>query len=107
MPNWNRVDAAVELPGGTRILFGNEDSRAIMIPPTGRVPAQQPTNRRWGLRPTVLPVADTAVDAVLVRGEATFVCYGGQYVRFTGTPFGRIDDGYPRLPWEAHRSEEP
>ncbi|MET7422682.1 hemopexin repeat-containing protein [Dactylosporangium sp. NPDC005555] len=95
-PSWSAVDAAVELPGGTQLFFSNARNRSLTVPPTGRIPAAVPIGEQWGRSRTVLPAANGVVDAVLVRGASTFVFSGGQYVRFTGTPFGRIDKGYPR-----------
>ncbi|MFF5229691.1 hemopexin repeat-containing protein [Dactylosporangium sp. NPDC000521] len=101
-PGWTTVDAAVELPGGTadvpgtQLFFSTARARSLTVPPVGRIPAMVPIGEQWGLPRTVLPAADGVVDAVLVRGESTFVFTGSQYVRFTGTPFGKIDKGYPR-----------
>ncbi|MEU0561553.1 hemopexin repeat-containing protein [Dactylosporangium sp. NPDC006015] len=101
-PSWSAVDAAVELPGGTattpgtQLFFSTARNRSVVVPPAGRIPGAVPIGEQWGLPRTVLPAANSAVDAVLVRGEHTFVFSGSQYVRFTGTPFGKIDKGYPR-----------
>ncbi|MBP2329129.1 hypothetical protein JOF56_009514 [Kibdelosporangium banguiense] len=36
------------------------------------------------------------VDAALVNGEHTLLFSGDQYVRYTGTDYDYVDDGYPR-----------
>ncbi|MFI6290466.1 hemopexin repeat-containing protein [Nonomuraea sp. NPDC050790] len=36
------------------------------------------------------------VDAALVSGGRTYLFSGDQYVRYTGTAFDHVDDGYPR-----------
>ncbi|MEW9555057.1 hemopexin repeat-containing protein [Nonomuraea sp. NPDC050783] len=36
------------------------------------------------------------VDATLVRGEHTYLFAADQYVRYTGTAYDYVDDGYPR-----------
>jgi hypothetical protein len=51
------------------------------------------------------------VDAALVTGTATLLFSGDQYVKYSGTDYTRVDDGYPRtiagsLPDELGMSEE-
>ncbi|GAA3254959.1 hemopexin repeat-containing protein [Dactylosporangium siamense] len=97
------VDAAVELPNGVRYFFDNT-ARTFRTGTADAGPGDPAsTGRRWGRRPTVLPgdalsdgVLTAGIDAVVVRGQQTFVLFGGRYVRFTGTPFRLFDDGYPR-----------
>nr|WP_245006641.1 hemopexin repeat-containing protein [Actinoplanes ianthinogenes] len=93
--SWTRVDAAVELPDGTRYFFRNSDRQFLSIAPDGTATDPSGYATRWGLIPTMLPES-TDIDAVLTRGNQTFVFYGAQYVRSTGTPFGQIDPGYPQ-----------
>ncbi|SNY38429.1 hemopexin repeat-containing protein [Paractinoplanes atraurantiacus] len=88
-PEWTAVDAAVALPGGSRMFFDNSGHRWRLGSETA------PIAPRWGLARQVL-TAPGVVDTVLVRGERTFVFSGTQYVAFTGTPFERPDPGYPR-----------
>ncbi|GAA4198043.1 hypothetical protein GCM10022252_47830 [Streptosporangium oxazolinicum] len=107
LPAWERVDAAVELPGGARYFFdGTAGQYAESVPgkvpdgapagtPAGALSGRLSTASRWGLVPTVLPRADK-VDTVLTRGQHTFVFFGQRYVRFTGVPFQVIDEGYPK-----------
>ncbi|GLW09364.1 hypothetical protein Misp01_44930 [Microtetraspora sp. NBRC 13810] len=107
LPAWGKVDAAVELPGGARYFFDNTAGQYAESVP-GKVPVGAPagtsggalsgrltTASRWGLVPTVLPKADK-VDTVLSRGQYTYVFSSQRYVRFTGTPFQVIDEGYPK-----------
>jgi Tc toxin complex TcA C-terminal TcB-binding domain/Neuraminidase-like domain/Hemopexin len=97
LPVWQRVDAAVELPGGTRYFFDNRAHR-YTTGSAGTAPSTlESIGARWGRRPTVLADAERdTVDAVFVRGNQTFVCTGDSYLRFTGTPFQWPDQGYPR-----------
>ncbi|XVV15472.1 hemopexin repeat-containing protein [Actinoplanes sp. CA-131856] len=88
-PDWTAVDAAVALPGGTRLFFDNAGHRWRSGAETGDIAP------RWGTARQVLPAAGP-VDAVLFRGDRTFVFSGRQYVAFTGTPFERPEPGYPR-----------
>jgi hypothetical protein len=95
LPEWSTVDAAVELPDGTRYFFDNTLHQYLQVKPKGKLGAPEPTGPRWGQVRTVLGEAGP-VDAVLVRGEHTFVVSGRRYVRFTGTPFVTADAGYPK-----------
>ncbi|MFF5075974.1 hemopexin repeat-containing protein [Actinoplanes sp. NPDC000266] len=88
-PEWTAVDAAVALPGGTRLFFDNAGRRYSV---GGAIDAIAP---RWGTARQVLPMPGP-VDTVLVRGDRTFVFSDAQYVAFTGTPFERPEPGYPR-----------
>ncbi|MFL5909959.1 MAG: hemopexin repeat-containing protein [Gaiellaceae bacterium] len=94
LPTWKKVKAAVELPDRTRYFFDDAGRYATAAP--GGQPGQPgPIVPRWGRQRTVLP-ARGDVDAVLTRGEHTFVFSGSQYARFTGPPFLMIDPGYPK-----------
>jgi hypothetical protein len=95
LPGWKQVDAAVELPDGTRYFFDNGAHRYATAMPDGAPGEGEPIVPRWGRQPTVLP-APGEVDAVLTRGDQTFVFCGPQYVRFTGPPFRTIDPDYPK-----------
>ncbi|NMO53404.1 hypothetical protein HH310_19715 [Actinoplanes sp. TBRC 11911] len=95
LPVWSRVDAAVELPGGTRYFFDNTNHTFAEAPgPKGTVGDPIGIAKRFGWPATVLP-DDGKVDAVLVRANETIVVSGGQYVRFRATPFERFDADYP------------
>lgn len=95
LPDWTRVDAAVELADGTRFFFDNAERRCLRTRPRGPLAAPTPTSSTWGLVRVAL-AEPGPVDAVIVRGKHTFVLSGQRYVRFTGTPFGQIDAGYPK-----------
>jgi hypothetical protein len=94
LPTWWKVEAAVELPDRTRYFFDGA-GRYATAPPDGAPGGREPIVPRWGRQRTVLPETGD-VDAVLTRGEHTFVFSGSQYVRFTGTPFLTIDPDYPK-----------
>ncbi|QQQ78159.1 hypothetical protein IOD16_06715 [Saccharothrix sp. 6-C] len=97
LTGWTRVDAAVELPGGTRLFFDNQARRYVAVT-GGRPGAGGTTADRWGRGATHL-ARTGAVDAVLRRGEGdrehTYVFSGGQYFRYRGV-FGALDPGYPK-----------
>ena len=95
LPEWKQVDAAVELPDRTRYFFDSGAHQYATAAPDGMPGKGEPIVPRWGRQPTVLP-APGDVDAVLVRGDHTFVFSGPRYVRFTGLPFRTIDAGYPK-----------
>ncbi|WP_159079121.1 hemopexin repeat-containing protein [Plantactinospora sp. BC1] len=95
LPEWSLVDAAVELPDGTRYFFDNTAHGFATAKPRGKPGEPVPTGSRWGRQPGAL-AEPGEVDAVLVRGDHTFVFSGERYLRFTGTPFGLVDAGYPR-----------
>ncbi|MBE1489282.1 hemopexin repeat-containing protein [Plantactinospora soyae] len=95
LPDWSRVDAAVELPNGTRYFFDNA-AQAFATATSGNPPGPvESTGAGWGRLRSVLTEAGD-VNAVLSRGEHTFVFSGERYLRFTGTPFVLADTGYPR-----------
>jgi hypothetical protein len=94
-PQWAAVHAAVELPDGTRYFFDNSAHHYVAVPPQGDVGESADIAARWGRPRSVLP-APGPVDAVLRRGDHTFVFSGESYLRFTGTPFLEADGGYPR-----------
>jgi hypothetical protein len=50
---------------------------------------------RWGLVRNVF-TGGGPVTAALARGEHTFLVSGESYVRYSGTEYGFVDDGYPR-----------
>jgi receptor-binding and translocation channel-forming TcA subunit of Tc toxin/ABC toxin-like protein/neuraminidase-like protein/hemopexin/virulence plasmid A protein len=91
-PEWP-VHAAVELPDGTRYFFDEDNYVGAAEGEELSDPAR--TGSRWGRARTVLPES-ADVNALLVRGEYTYAFFGDQYVRFTGTPFETIDEGYPK-----------
>ncbi|MEU4744926.1 hemopexin repeat-containing protein, partial [Actinosynnema sp. NPDC023658] len=96
LTGWTRVDAAVELPGGTRYFFDNGNHRYLAVT-KGKPGDGGTTADRWGRRATHL-TRTGVVDAVLRRRdrdrEHTYVFSGGQYFRYSGV-FGTLDPGYP------------
>ncbi|WP_306750047.1 hemopexin repeat-containing protein [Saccharothrix yanglingensis] len=97
LTGWTRVDAAVELPGGTRYFFDNQAHRHVAVT-RGRPGDGGTIADRWGRRTTNL-TRTGLVDAVLHRrdrdGERTYVFSGGQYFRYSGA-FGALDPRYPK-----------
>ncbi|NUT92850.1 MAG: hypothetical protein HOY78_12595, partial [Saccharothrix sp.] len=97
LTGWTRVDAAVELPGGTRYFFDNQAHRYLAVV-KGKPGDGGTIAGRWGRRATHL-TRSGQVDAVLHRrdddGEHTFVFSGGQYFRYSGL-FGTLDAEYPK-----------
>ncbi|NUR90360.1 MAG: hypothetical protein HOY71_40315, partial [Nonomuraea sp.] len=95
---WNPIDAACELPDGTRYFFNNTGGFYVEAPP-GRPDATRLTRlsigARWGLVSTPL-YESGVVDAVLVRNGNTYLFSGPDYYRYSGTPFGPLDEGYPK-----------
>ncbi|WP_419993240.1 hemopexin repeat-containing protein [Streptomyces boninensis] len=94
---WDRIDAAVELPGATRYFF-HSGERSFIAVPDGKDAWRQPrsnTADRFGIVGNNL-TRTGVVDSVLVRRDQTFVFSGSQYVRFTGRPFSQPDPGYPK-----------
>jgi hypothetical protein len=88
-----RVDAAVELPGGTRYFFDNQAHRYTGVT-DGEAGDGGTIADRWGRRATHLTLTGS-VDAVLRRGDHTYVFSGGQFFRYSGV-FGTLDAGYPK-----------
>ncbi|BCB78171.1 hypothetical protein Pflav_045810 [Phytohabitans flavus] len=97
LPDWPRVHAAFELGDGARYFFHNDEPRPSFSrsAPEGW-PSTPPaaTASTWGRVKALLPAAGD-VTGVFVRGQYTYVICGEWYVRFTGTPFGEVDPGYP------------
>ncbi|MBT2233166.1 hemopexin repeat-containing protein [Nonomuraea sp. NEAU-A123] len=90
LPEWKRIDAAFELPGGTRCFFDNTGRRFQF-----GTQAPAATKDRWGIIGTGL-LRSGVVDAVLVRQGHTYVFSGAEYYRYSGRPFGPLDAGYPQ-----------
>ncbi|MFI6924987.1 hemopexin repeat-containing protein [Nonomuraea spiralis] len=95
---WNPIDAAVELPGGTRYFFNNAGRFYVELaadrPDASRL-SRLPIAGQWGHVPTPL-YQSGVVDAVLVRGGQTYLFAGPEYYRYSGSPFGLLDEGYPK-----------
>ncbi|MBM2620497.1 hypothetical protein JIG36_33810 [Actinoplanes sp. LDG1-06] len=106
LPEWDRIDAAFELPGGDRYFFDNERGRYTVVPARGgRMTAAQPINSRFGRLPSALPIPGP-VDAVLTRpGQHTYVFIGDRCLRYTGQAFGQVDAGYPQSIAQAAAAE--
>ncbi|WP_158578920.1 hemopexin repeat-containing protein [Spongiactinospora rosea] len=94
---WDRVDAAFRLTDGTLYFFDATGGVFIAVPP-GKVTSQQTRKRvaeRFGVAGTAL-LRDGRVDAGVVRGGVVLLFAGDEYYRYSGTPFGTLDSGYPR-----------
>jgi hypothetical protein len=96
LPAWDNVDAAVELPDGSRYFFDNTAGHFAAAAPDSIPGTPAPIGTRWGRQRVVLPAGLDVVNAVLTRGPYTFVFSDTRYVRFTGTPFEAVDPGYPK-----------
>ncbi len=104
MPAWSPVNAAVQLPDGSRLCFGGDPGRYLQVKPDGsnREDAGSPISTRWGARTGSLTRQGT-VDACLYRdgGAVVVVFAGDQYLRYSGfnaeqAAKARPDAGYPR-----------
>ena len=94
LPEWNRIDAAFELDDGC-YFFDNAAGTYVVVPGDASTPAApRPITERWGRWPR--PTPQSPFDAVLVRGDQTFVFSGGQYSRYPTGRFDHPDPGYPR-----------
>ncbi|MEU5864636.1 hemopexin repeat-containing protein [Nonomuraea sp. NPDC047529] len=95
---WNPIDAAFELPDGTRYFFNNANRFYVEVgpdrPDATRL-SRLPVAGRWGHVSTQL-YESGVVDAALVRGEQTYLFAGPVYYRYSGPPFGLPDEGYPK-----------
>ncbi|MGW0809826.1 hemopexin repeat-containing protein [Nonomuraea sp. NPDC002799] len=112
LPEWTSIDAAFEL--GDRYFFTNATEPAEFLvttqPSTAKTkaraksrakasaePAAEPTASRWGNVPDRELGKNGRVDAVLVRGEFTYVFTGNEYYRYQGALVdARMDLGYPK-----------
>ncbi|MEV4316133.1 hemopexin repeat-containing protein [Actinocrispum sp. NPDC049592] len=93
LPEWSRINAAAELTDGSRIFFGNTGQYATIT--KGATGEGGTIADRWGRKATNL-TRTGVVDAVLRRGDQTFVCSGSQYYKYTGGPFGTLQPNYPK-----------
>ncbi|WP_158557937.1 hemopexin repeat-containing protein [Spongiactinospora gelatinilytica] len=94
---WDRVDAAFRLTDGTLYFFDAAGGVFIAVPP-GKVTSQQTRKRvaeRFGVAGTAL-LRDGRVDAGVVRGGVVLLFAGEEYYRYSATPFGTLDPGYPK-----------
>jgi hypothetical protein len=94
---FDRVDAAfVGKDGRTYVFSGDRYVRYAGADYTrvdDRYPA--PVASYWGT--VTNNIARTGrVDAALVLDQNTYLFSGNQYVRYTGTEYATVDDGYPR-----------
>ena len=77
LPQWDRVDAALDASDGNRYLFNN----AKMVYTVLGDPTEHSIDSRWGLRSTNLLV-DGIVDAAWQRGGVAFLSRGGRYLTY-------------------------
>ncbi|GAA0994539.1 hypothetical protein GCM10009555_087220 [Acrocarpospora macrocephala] len=96
LPAWERVDAAFELPDGTRYFFDNLAQQFLVTKTKGKLnTTKESTPARWGVLSNAL-TSTGIVDAVLVRKDFTYLFSGHEYYRYRGRPFGPVDPGYPK-----------
>ncbi|XVQ89449.1 hemopexin repeat-containing protein [Microbispora siamensis] len=99
LPAWAEIDAAVELPGGTRLFFKRNAAGGgefLEVKTRGKLrTGNDVTARTWGVVGNSLTTTG-AVDGVIVRGDLTYVFSGPQYYCFRGTPFGPLQPEYPK-----------
>ncbi|WP_329430045.1 hemopexin repeat-containing protein [Streptosporangium sp. NBC_01495] len=97
LPDWERVDAAFE-HGDTRYFFNNLTGEFLVTKPFGPLKTTgESTAGRWGNLAGGELATTGRVDAVLVRGESTYVFTGREYHRYRGRLADRkMDLGYPR-----------
>ncbi|WP_229068781.1 hemopexin repeat-containing protein [Actinoplanes sp. DH11] len=104
LPAWDRIDAAVELPDGSRYFFDNTVGKYVLIR-TGRSRSgpSSSISARWGR--TGRPITRSGVvDAALTRGDQIFVFSGSQYLRYSNGLTAPADAGYPKeLPINTER----
>ncbi|MGH3978762.1 MAG: hemopexin repeat-containing protein [Pseudonocardiaceae bacterium] len=106
MPSWRRIDAAVELPDGSRIFFDNENARFMLIKAGNTRGAASSISSRWGRTDPPGTDYSSKIDAVLLRGGTLFVFTGDRYLRYDAakvsaavaskTSLGLPDAGYPK-----------
>jgi Tc toxin complex TcA C-terminal TcB-binding domain/Neuraminidase-like domain/Hemopexin len=107
LPRWRRVDAAFTSPGGTTYLVSRELNRFVTSAAPGEL---RSVPEHWGKLPPpekeekekakkAAPAAgffdDRKLDAVVVRGGATYMIAGDEYIRFSGEDYRVADAGYP------------
>ncbi|MFI7454376.1 hemopexin repeat-containing protein [Nonomuraea sp. NPDC049714] len=97
LPSWERIDAAFER-GDTRWFFSNLTKEFLVTKPFGPLRTTgESTASRWGNVAGGELAGTGRVDAVLVRGEFTYVFSGHEYYRYRGRLVDReMDLGYPR-----------
>ncbi|TDC85530.1 hypothetical protein E1193_02535 [Micromonospora sp. KC606] len=90
LPEWRRIDAAVEMPDGTRLFFDSTEGVFTSLRTRARrAPASRPIADRWGR-------CAQGTDAVLVRGSRYIVFAGEHYLRCVRGAEIAPDRGYPR-----------
>jgi hypothetical protein len=94
LPAWDRFQAGFTSPDGTSWYF-NANGQYVRVDPAGNISAAQPVGGRFGRARNALTETGV-VDAVLVRGQYTYVFSGAEYFRYTGEPFAVLDEGYPK-----------
>ncbi|WP_439657618.1 hemopexin repeat-containing protein [Lentzea sp. HUAS TT2] len=91
------IDAAFELPDGTRYYFDNSGPVYVVVPPDKNATrlTKRPTAERFGLSGTVLSRTGR-LDAAIRRGDHMFLFTGDEYYRCHKNSFPRPDEGYPK-----------
>jgi hypothetical protein len=94
LPAWDRFQAGFTSPDGTS-WYLNAEGQYVQVDRAGKISEAQPVGSRFGRARNALTETGV-VDAVLVRGQYTYVFSGAEYFRYTGEPFAVLDDGYPK-----------
>jgi hypothetical protein len=73
----------------------NANGQYVQVDLAGNISGAQPVGSRFGRARNALTETGV-VDAVLVRGQYTYVFSGAEYFRYTGEAFAVQDEGYPK-----------
>ncbi|WP_344879233.1 hemopexin repeat-containing protein [Nonomuraea antimicrobica] len=93
LPAWTAIHAGFEL-GDTRYFFTQDEYLPVKQVGKLRVTNDKIVDR-WGFARSPLTESGT-VDAMLVRGDRTYVFSGADYYCYEGAPFGLMAPGYPK-----------
>jgi hypothetical protein len=110
LPEWNMIDAAVQLPDRTAFFFKNDKGNADRGVPQsyvstatfpGTLSQEKPIQQDWGKVDN--PITRTGiVDAAYVdrASQKTYLFSGNQYFVYSNgyaQGYGWVDEGYPKL----------
>ncbi|HVN10804.1 MAG TPA: neuraminidase-like domain-containing protein, partial [Kineosporiaceae bacterium] len=94
LPPWDRLQAGFTDPAGTTWYF-SADGQCVDVHADGTAGTARPVGTRFGRTRNGLST-DGVVDAVLVRGQYSYVFRGAEYYRHSGEPFAVLEDDYPK-----------
>ncbi len=80
LPNWSRIDAAVELPSGERLFFDNANLRYASV--VDGVQQVADTRSRWGQIDNAI-ARDGRIDAAVWMAGSLVLFRGSQYIRYS------------------------